>query len=88
MNEIVDDKYLIENLNLTKAFINHHARAMGSFSRPRKFFLKNVMAHLAYLAEKSMQKSRATIINKAAFKDRIDREIEEVRARIEARKNR
>jgi len=54
---IVTDDYLMNELNLTRQFINYHARAMGSFGRPRRFFLKHVMAHLENLARKSIQKS-------------------------------
>ncbi len=53
---IVDDNFLIQNLNLTKSFINQHARSMGAFSKPRKFFLTYVMNHLNDLAMKSIKK--------------------------------
>jgi hypothetical protein len=64
---IVDDNFLIQNLNLTKSFINQHARAMGSFSKPRRFFLKYVLSHLDELALRSIKKTD---------KKRIDRSLQ------------
>lgn len=55
---IVTDEYLINQLGLTPAFINQHARRMGSFSRkPRRFFLHHVMTHLEALAQQSIIKA-------------------------------
>jgi hypothetical protein len=71
-NEIVGDSYLVEELNLTKPFINQHARQMGSFGRPRKFFLKNVMDHLHCLARESMEKARGRVIRRAQVKQEIN----------------
>ncbi|HAM49177.1 MAG TPA: hypothetical protein DCP92_00195 [Nitrospiraceae bacterium] len=69
---IADDSYLVEELNLTKAFINRHARQMGSFGRPRKFFVKNVMDHLHNLANESMEKVNGKAIKKANLKQEIN----------------
>ena len=69
---IVDDLYLISRLNLSKGFINRHAKSMGSFCRPRKFFLKNVLCHLDKLAGKSMNKDRTTEARKAAAKHQVN----------------
>lgn len=63
---IVDDLYLISRLNLTKGFINRHAKSMGSFCRPRRFFLKKVIYHLDKLAGKSMNKNRISESRKTA----------------------
>jgi hypothetical protein len=69
---IVDDSYLISQLNLTKGFINRHAKSMGSFCRPRKFFLKNVLCHLDKLAGKSMNKDRSADVRKAVSKHQVN----------------
>ena len=69
---IVDDLYLISRLNLSKGFINRHAKSMGSFCRPRKFLLKNVLCHLDKLAGKSMNKDRTTEVRKAAAKHQVN----------------
>jgi hypothetical protein len=63
---IVDDLYLISQLNLTKGFINRHAKSMGSFCRPRRFFLKKVLCHLDKMAGNSMNKNRGSEIRKMA----------------------
>jgi hypothetical protein len=63
---IVDDLYLISQLNLTKGFINRHAKSMGSFCRPRRFFLKKVLWHLDKMAGNSMNKNRTSEISKVA----------------------
>lgn len=63
---IVDDLYLINQLNLTKGFINRHAKSMGSFCRPRRFFLKKVLGHLDKMAGNSMNKNRTSEISKVA----------------------
>ncbi len=63
---IVDDLYLINQLNLTKGFINRHSKSMGSFCRPRRFFLKKVLCHLDKMAGNSMNKNRTSEISKVA----------------------
>ncbi|KPK36182.1 MAG: hypothetical protein AMK70_03230 [Nitrospira bacterium SG8_35_1] len=73
---IVDDHYLMQHLNLTKSFINQHARAMGSFSKPRRFFLKHVLIHLEFLALESIQKSNNRIKTNIARKRKIRRLID------------
>jgi len=80
--QIVDGKYLLNNLYLAKGFIERHARAMGSFGRPRKFLLKNVMAHLEALAKESQKKA---LLSDVELKKRIERDIEEAKARVEMR---
>ena len=69
---IVDDLYLIGRLNLTRGFINRHAKSMGSFCRPRRFFLKNVLCHLDKLAGKSMNRNRISDVRKAAAKHQVN----------------
>lgn len=69
---IADDSYLIGELKLTKAFINRHARQMGSFGRPRKFFLKNVMDHLHNLANESIEKVNGKVMKKAHLKQEVN----------------
>ncbi|MBF0556636.1 MAG: hypothetical protein HQK96_19130 [Nitrospirae bacterium] len=71
-NIIVDDGYLMEVLNLSKSFINRHAKAMGSFNRPRKFFLKHVFSFLNAIAEKSLQKSHSIILRKDYAKKQVN----------------
>jgi hypothetical protein len=83
---IVDDSYLMEKLNLTKGFINSHARAMGSFSRPRRFFLKNVMAHLEYLANRSMEKAGRKTIDLARKRMEVNEMFELVMAKRNGRR--
>ena len=75
--KIVDDNFLIQNLNLTKSFINQHARAMGSFSKPRKFFLKYVIYHLEDLAMKSIRKVDDKRTEQSCKKRMVDRVVKE-----------
>lgn len=83
---IVDDKFLIENLYLTKSFINQHARAMGAFSKPRKFFLKYVMNHLEDLAMKSMKRVENKQIAKSYNKRMVDQIVNETLQKSRMRK--
>ena len=83
---IVDDKFLIENLHLTKSFINQHARAMGAFSKPRKFFLKYVMNHLEDLAMKSMKRVENKQIAKSYNKRMVDQIVNETLQKSRMRK--
>lgn len=73
-NLIVDDVYLINNFRFSKSFINQHARAMGSFGRPRKFFLRFVLNHLEHLAMNSVNK----VHNKNNHKLSLQREINNI----------
>ena len=86
---IVDDNFLIQNLNLTKSFINQHARAMGAFSKPRKFFLKYVMNHLEDLALKSIKKVGDKSIEQSYKKRMVDQVVNEtlLKARMIKRRN-
>lgn len=86
---IVDDNFLIQNLNLTKSFINQHARAMGAFSKPRKFFLKYVMSHLDDLALKSIKKVGDKSIEQFYKKRMVEDVVNEtiLKARMMKRKN-
>jgi hypothetical protein len=86
---IVDDNFLIQNLNLTRSFINQHARAMGAFSKPRKFFLKYVMNHLDDLAMKSIRKVGDRRIERSYQKHMIDQVVNEtlLKARVMKRRN-
>ena len=81
---IVDDNFLIQNLNLTKSFINKHARAMGAFSKPRKFFLKYVMNHLEGLAMNSIRKVDDKRIEQSYKKRVVDQIVNEtlLKARV------
>jgi hypothetical protein len=86
---IVDDNFLIQNLNLTKSFINQHARAMGAFSKPRKFFLKYVIDHLEDLAMKSIKKVGDKRIEQSYKKRMVDQVVNEtlLKARMIKRRN-
>ncbi len=86
---IVDDNFLIQNLNLTRSFINQHARAMGAFSKPRKFFLKYVMNHLDDLAMKSIRKVGDRRIERSYQKHMIDQAVNEtlLKARVMKRRD-
>lgn len=86
---IVDDNFLIQNLNLTKSFINQHARAMGAFSKPRKFFLKYVMNHLEDLAIKSIKKVDDKRIDQSCQKRMVEQVVNEtlLKARMIKRRN-
>lgn len=86
---IVDDSFLIQNLNLTKSFINQHARAMGAFSKPRKFFLKYVMNHLDDLAMKSISKVGDRRMERSYQKRMVDQVVDETlqKAKIMKRMN-
>jgi hypothetical protein len=86
---IVDDNFLIQNLSLTKSFINQHARAMGSFSKPRKFFLKYVIDHLEDLAMKSIKKVGDKRIEQSCKKRMVDQVVNEtlLKARMMKGKN-
>ncbi|RJQ44547.1 MAG: hypothetical protein C4538_09955 [Nitrospiraceae bacterium] len=86
---IVDDNFLIQNLNLSKSFINQHARAMGAFSKPRKFFLKYVMNHLDDLAMNSISKVGDRRMERSYQKRMVDQVVDEtlLKARMIKRKN-
>jgi hypothetical protein len=86
---IVDDNFLIQNLNLTRSFINQHARAMGAFSKPRKFFLKYVMNHLEDLAIKSIKKVDDKCVDQSFKKRMVDQVVNEtlLKARMMKSKN-
>jgi hypothetical protein len=86
---IVSDKFLMQNLNLTKSFINQHARAMGAFSKPRKFFLKYVISHLEDLAMKSINKVDDRRIEKSGKKRMVDQIVNEtlLKARMMKERN-
>lgn len=64
----MDEEYLMETLGLTKSFIARHARAMGAFGRPRRFFLRHVLEHLEALAEKAMKKAGTAELRQKANK--------------------
>lgn len=85
---IVDDNFLIQNFNLTKSFINQHARAMGAFSKPRKFFLKYVMNHLEDLAIKSIKKVDDKRIDRSCQKRMVDQVVNETLLKTRAMKRR
>lgn len=77
--QIVTDKYLIEELNLSINFINAHARRMGSFGRkPRKFFLDTVLTHLRSLSNKSKGLVMTKEFRKARNIEVVDKVLEEV----------
>jgi hypothetical protein len=71
-NLIVDDTYLINNFRFSKSFINQHACAMGSFGRPRKFFLRFVLNHLENLAMNSINKVHSKNNHKRDMQRKID----------------
>ena len=75
---IVDDRYLMDNLNLSISFINRNAKAMGSFGRPRKFFLQYVMNYLNGLAVRSMEKVNSKAVRKYAVKHQVNKLYETV----------
>ncbi|KWT75948.1 hypothetical protein ASN18_3189 [Candidatus Magnetominusculus xianensis] len=72
---------MINSLYLSKSFINRNAAAMGSFSRPRRFFLKNVMAFLNHLAEQSIQKSKYKTIKKANARHSVNELFQDIKIR-------
>ncbi len=75
---IVDDNYLLCNLNLTKGFITRNAKAMGSFCRPRKFFLKNVLLFLDKLALRSINHPNVNEVARAKTKITVNNIFREV----------
>lgn len=85
---IVDDNFLIQNLNLTKSFINQHARSMGAFSKPRKFFLKYVINHLEDLAMKSIKKVSDGCIERSRQRRMVDQVVNETLLKARAMKSR
>ncbi len=68
---IVNEQYLQERLLLTPAFIRHHARRMGSFSKPRRFVLRKVLAYLDELSEASIEKAGARRKARAAERSAV-----------------
>ena len=76
--QIVNDEYLMTDLNLTKSFIDRNAKAMGSFGRPRKFFLQYVMNYLQGLAVRSMDKVNSKAARQTAMKDQVNKLFETV----------
>jgi len=76
--KIVDDRYLMDNLALSKSFIDRNAKAMGSFGRPRRFFLQYVMNHLNGLALKSMDKVNSKAARQNERKSEVNRLFEDV----------
>ena len=54
---VVQDDYLVNTLGLPLSFIKNHAKAMGSFGRPRNYLYKNVVAYLEMIAEQAIEKS-------------------------------
>lgn len=76
--QIVNDEYLMTHLNLTKSFINRNAKAMGSFGRPRKFFLQYVMNYLNGLAVRSMDKVNSKAVRQTAMKHQVNKLFETV----------
>jgi hypothetical protein len=76
--QIVNDEYLMTDLNLTKSFIDRNAKAMGSFGRPRKFFLQYVMKYLNGLALRSMDKVNSKAVRQNAVKHQVNKLFETV----------
>jgi hypothetical protein len=70
---IIDDRYLMDNLALSLSFINRNAKAMGSFGRPRKFFLQYVMNYLNNLAVMSMDKVNSKASTQNAVKQQVNK---------------
>ncbi|KJR41155.1 hypothetical protein MCHI_002940 [Candidatus Magnetoovum chiemensis] len=77
-NLLVNDQYLMDIFNLTQSFINRNARAMGSFGRPRRFFLNNVVEFLHHLADTSIQKSNYKAMKQFMTKAQVEQIFEEV----------
>ena len=75
---IVTEHYLTEELGLTRSFIDRNARAMGSFSRPRKFFIDNVMGYLNHLAVRSMEKVYSKASRQNVVKQEVNRLFQDV----------
>jgi hypothetical protein len=75
---IINDQYLVEELGLTKSFIDRNSRSMGSFSRPRKFFLENVMGYLNRLAARSMEKVNSKTSRQNVVKHEVNRLFQDV----------
>jgi len=76
--KIVDDRYLMDHLVLSKSFINRNAKAMGSFGRPRKFFLHYVMNYLNGLAVRSMDKVNSKAVRQNVNKQEVNSLFEDV----------
>jgi len=76
--QIINDEYLMTHLNLSISFINRNAKAMGSFGRPRKFFLQYVMNYLNGLAVRSMEKVNSKAVRKYAVKHQVNKLYETV----------
>ena len=76
--QIVNDEYLMNHLNLTKSFIDRNAKAMGSFGRPRKFFLQYVLNYLQGLALRSMDKVNSKAVRQNAVKHQVNKLFETV----------
>lgn len=75
---IITDEYLINEYHLSKTFINHHARKMGSFSRPRRFFKYLVDDYLLFLAHQSQNKVQTKVIEQVARREYVEQVIKEV----------
>ena len=73
---IVDTEYLIENFKLTYSFITRHAKEMGSWGRPRRFILENVVVYLEILHQPRLNKtkilSRKQLVE-SVFKETMDK---------------
>jgi hypothetical protein len=75
---IITDEYLINEYHLNKTFINHHARKMGAFSRPRRFFKYLVDAYLLSLAHQSQNKVQTKMLEQTARREYVEQVIKEV----------
>ncbi len=76
--EIITDEYLINEYHLSKTFINHHARKMGAFSRPRRFFKYLVDDYLLSLAHQSQNKVGMKALEQIARREYVEQVINEV----------
>lgn len=75
---IITDEYLINEYHLSKTFINHHARKMGAFSRPRRFFKNLVDNYLLSLAHQNQNKVQAKVLEQTARREYVEQVIKEV----------
>jgi len=75
---IITDEYLINEYHLSKTFINHHARKMGSFSRPRRFIKHMVDDYLLHLAHESQNKVGMKVLEQAGRREYVEQVIKEV----------
>ncbi len=83
---IITDEYLISEYHLSKTFINHHARKMGSFSRPRRFFKHLVDDYLLHLAHESQNKVGMKAFEQVARREYVKQVIKEVFEKHQPRK--